>query len=126
MGGAEAAGGGAQRRRDGRRPRLRARLRHAGRRDERPVRGELRQPRHGAGGRGAYLLPRIVGQSTAMELLASGRIIDATRAREIGLVDEVCAPGDLMARATELAERLAPGPVATFAALKQVVRLTAA
>jgi enoyl-CoA hydratase/carnithine racemase len=74
---------------------------------------------------GAYLLPRIVGQSAAMELLASGRIIDTTRAREIGLVDEVCAPGELMARATELAERLAPGPAATFAALKQVVRLTA-
>ena len=53
-----------------------------------------------------YLLPRIVGQSAAMELLASGRIIDVTRAKELGLVDEVCAPGDLMAQATELAERL--------------------
>ena len=33
------------------RPGLRAHLRHAGRRDGRPVRRELRQPRHGAGGR---------------------------------------------------------------------------
>ena len=74
---------------------------------------------------GAYLLPRIVGHSAAMELLASGRLVDATRARELGLVDAVCEPDDLMARATALAERLTRGPAATFAALKQVVRLAA-
>lgn len=74
---------------------------------------------------GMYLLPRIVGQSAAMELLASGRIIDVTMAKELGLVDEVCAPGDLMARATELAERLTRGPAATVTALKRVVRQAA-
>jgi enoyl-CoA hydratase/carnithine racemase len=74
---------------------------------------------------GMYLLPRIVGQSAAMELLASGRIIDVTRAKELGLVDEVCAPGDLMAQATELAGRLTRGPAATVTALKRVVRQAA-
>ena len=68
---------------------------------------------------GMYLLPRIVGQSAAMELLASGRIIDVTRAKELGLVDEVCAPGDLMAQATELAERLTRGPAATVTATQE-------
>jgi enoyl-CoA hydratase/carnithine racemase len=48
-----------------------------------------------------------------------------TRAKELGLVDEVCAPGDLMAHATELAERLTRGPAATVAALKRVVRQAA-
>ena len=74
---------------------------------------------------GAYLLPRLVGHSAATELLASGRLIDATRAEDLGLVDEVCAPDDLLTRAAELAERLTAGPAATFAALKRVVRLAA-
>jgi 2-(1,2-epoxy-1,2-dihydrophenyl)acetyl-CoA isomerase len=74
---------------------------------------------------GIYLLPRLIGQSAAMELLASGRIIDAARAQELRLVDDVCEPGDLMANATALAERLTAGPDATFAALKRVARQTA-
>src|SRR5689334_17537814 len=74
---------------------------------------------------GAYLLPRLVGHGPATELLASGGLIEAARAHELGLVDEVCAPEDLMAHAMELAERLTTGPAATFAALKQVVRLAA-
>jgi len=74
---------------------------------------------------GVYLLPRLIGHSAAMELLASGRIIDAARAQELRLVDDVCEPGDLMANATALAERLTAGPDATFAALKRVARQTA-
>jgi|SRR5689334_1440213 len=74
---------------------------------------------------GIYLLPRLIGHSAAMELLASGRIIDAARAQELRLVDDVCEPGDLMANATALAERLTAGPDATFAALKRVARQTA-
>ncbi len=72
---------------------------------------------------GAYLLPSLVGRSTATRLLASGRLIDAEEAHRIGLVDEVCAPEDLTARAQALAKELAQGPVTTFARTKRVVRL---
>ena len=74
---------------------------------------------------GMYLLPRIVGQSAAAELLLSGGVIDAPRAHELGLVDEVCDPADVLARAAERAERLTHGPAATVAAIKSVVRSAA-
>jgi 2-(1,2-epoxy-1,2-dihydrophenyl)acetyl-CoA isomerase len=72
---------------------------------------------------GMYLLPRIIGPSAATELLLSGRAVDASRAHELGLVDEVCDPADVLARAVERAERLTQGPAATVAAIKGVVRL---
>jgi 2-(1,2-epoxy-1,2-dihydrophenyl)acetyl-CoA isomerase len=74
---------------------------------------------------GAYLLPSLVGRSTATRLLASGRLIGAEEAERIGLVDEVCAPEELGARARALAEELGQGPMATFAHTKRVVRLAA-
>jgi len=44
----------------------------------------------------AALLPRRIGRQAALELILSGRIIDAVRAREIGLVSEVW-PDDVFA-----------------------------
>jgi enoyl-CoA hydratase/carnithine racemase len=74
---------------------------------------------------GAYLLPSLVGRSTATRLLASGRFVDADEAQMIGLVEEVCAPEQLLARARALGEELAQASTATFARTKQVVRLAA-
>jgi 2-(1,2-epoxy-1,2-dihydrophenyl)acetyl-CoA isomerase len=74
---------------------------------------------------GAYLLPSLVGRSTATRLLASGRFVDGEEAQRIGLVDEVCAPEELDERAILLAEELAQGPASTFARMKRVVRLAA-
>ena len=75
---------------------------------------------------GAFLLPIVVGLSAATELLASGQLIDAARAHELKLVDHVCAPDALEARAIELATALAHGPSETFAHLKRIVRSAAA
>ncbi|NWG32705.1 MAG: enoyl-CoA hydratase/isomerase family protein, partial [Rhodocyclaceae bacterium] len=48
----------------------------------------------GAGG--TQRLPRLVGLPTALRMLLTGETIDADRALMLGLVDAVCAPGDLM------------------------------
>jgi enoyl-CoA hydratase/carnithine racemase len=59
---------------------------------------------------GAWLLPRIVGQGRALELLLSGRVLEAPEALEWGVVTEVCQPDALVSRAVEVAGRLASRP----------------
>lgn len=44
---------------------------------------------------GTQRLPRLVGVAPALDLLLTGRQIDARKARRIGLVDDVCHPADL-------------------------------
>ncbi len=59
---------------------------------------------------GSYFLPRLVGVGMAKLLIFTGELIDARRAKEIGLV-EIVAPVDNFETAVqELAEKLAAGP----------------
>jgi enoyl-CoA hydratase len=53
---------------------------------------------------GTQRLPRIVGMGRAMELIITGRVIDAQEAERIGLVNEVVPKGKSLDRALELAE----------------------
>jgi enoyl-CoA hydratase/carnithine racemase len=55
----------------------------------------------------SWVLPRIVGPSRALDLLLSGRIVLAEEARDMGLVDAVVEPEQLLGRATEYARELA-------------------
>jgi len=57
-------------------------------------------------GYGAQLLPGIVGMSNALYLLLTGRFIDAYEAHRIGLVQEVVAHDQVLARARALAEQI--------------------
>ena len=70
-------------------------------------------------------LPRRIPYHVAMELLFTGRRIDAAEARHWGLVNEVVPAGRLMERARELAAQLAEGPPLVFAAIKEITRETA-
>ena len=78
------------------------------------------------GGGGTQRLARLVGPARAKDLVLSGRMIGATEAATMGLVDRVVegdgeAPGDAIAAAVELAERFAAGPRAATALAKQAI-----
>ncbi len=70
-------------------------------------------------------LPRRMPYHIAMELLFTGRVMDAEEARRWGVVNEVVPAGRLMARAHDLADLLASGPPLVFAAIKETIRETA-
>lgn len=65
---------------------------------------------------GTQRLPRVIGMGRALELILTGRPVDAEEALRIGLVNEVVAPGAHLDRALELAEKLAAFPQETMLA----------
>ncbi|RKT28098.1 crotonobetainyl-CoA hydratase [Roseovarius halotolerans] len=67
-------------------------------------------------------LPKRIPYHIAMEMLLTGRWIDAEEAARWGLVNQVHPAGDLMAKAREMAGHLASGPPLVYAALKEIVR----
>ena len=72
---------------------------------------------------GAQRLPRLVGKARALDLLLTGRIIDAQEALAMGLVNRVVPAADLMASARELASTLAAlAPAAIRSILEAVNR----
>ena len=69
---------------------------------------------------GAYYLPRIVGMARALDLLWTGRIIDAQEALDIGYVSAV-VPGDqLIEHTREYARKLVKGPAVSIQQQKRL------
>ncbi|MEM8922276.1 MAG: enoyl-CoA hydratase [Actinomycetota bacterium] len=70
----------------------------------------------------SWTLPRLVGQSVALDLILSGRVFLAEEARELGVVNHVVAPDELLDAALAYAEDLAVNVSPTsMAIMKQQV-----
>jgi enoyl-CoA hydratase/carnithine racemase len=69
----------------------------------------------------AWLLPRLVGQGRACELLMHGDFIDAKEAERIGLYNRVVPSEKLMAEARATAEKLARGPSFALGMTKELL-----
>jgi enoyl-CoA hydratase len=63
---------------------------------------------------GTQRLARIAGQGRALDLVLTGRMVDAREAHAMGLVTEIVAPGAHVERALALAEALAALPQETM------------
>jgi 2-(1,2-epoxy-1,2-dihydrophenyl)acetyl-CoA isomerase len=74
-----------------------------------------------AGDGGAFLLPRLIGLTKALELLWSGDFITAEEAERLGLISKVCDDGAVLEEVYAFAERLAQGPSVAIRLMKQVV-----
>jgi enoyl-CoA hydratase len=59
---------------------------------------------------GTVRLPRLIGHSRAMDLILTGRPVDAEEALQMGLANRVVADGEALSAALELAEQLSHFP----------------
>ena len=65
------------------------------------------------------ILPRIIGQGRASELLYTGRIMTAEEGRAWGFFNEIVAPDQLLAKAQGMAQSLAEGPAFAHSVTKK-------
>ena len=71
---------------------------------------------------GTQRLPRIVGEGRALEIMLTGRTIDAQEALSLGLVTRVVPAAELQHEAMALAQRLAAGPPIATRIIIEAVR----
>jgi len=69
---------------------------------------------------GTWLLPRLVGRSRALEILMTGRMVDATEAAAIGMVDRVVE--DLAAEVQKLARAIATASPIAISGIKRALQ----
>lgn len=74
----------------------------------------------GAGG--TQNLPRAIGERRAKEMLMTARPISAQQAHEWGVLNDVCEPADLMARALDTARAIAGNAPLSIRQVKKSVR----
>jgi enoyl-CoA hydratase/carnithine racemase len=69
------------------------------------------------------ILPRIIGQGRASELLYTGRVMGGEEAERWGFFNRLCAPESVLADATKLAKELADGPTFANAMTKRMLEM---
>ena len=67
------------------------------------------------------LLPRVIGQGRAAELLYTGRSFTGDEGERWGFFNRLCAPEDLQAESGQLAHSLASGPTFAHAMTKKML-----
>jgi 2-(1,2-epoxy-1,2-dihydrophenyl)acetyl-CoA isomerase len=75
---------------------------------------------------GTWFLPRLVGPGRAMEILMTGRMVDAAEALTIGMVDRVVPSAELTALTSEFARTIAQGPPLAIAGIKRALAVSRA
>ncbi len=63
------------------------------------------------GGGGTQRLPRLIGIQKALEMMLTGKTMDAFRAKKIGLIDEITDEGKLLQAALVMAKKLIQKPI---------------
>jgi enoyl-CoA hydratase/carnithine racemase len=69
------------------------------------------------------ILPRIIGQGRAAELLYTGRVLSGEEAERFGFFNHLAAPDAVLARAHKLAAELAAGPTFANAMTKRMLEM---
>jgi enoyl-CoA hydratase/carnithine racemase len=77
------------------------------------------------GGGGTQRLTRLVGPARAKDLIFTGRMIDASEALRLGLVDRVLPSAQVYEAAVEWAAQFADGPALALRAAKRSIDLVA-
>ncbi|MFB6221714.1 MAG: enoyl-CoA hydratase/isomerase family protein [Halolamina sp.] len=70
----------------------------------------------------SYLLPRLVGDNVAKELVFTGELLSAERAVELGLANHVYPEDSFQADAEAFIERVASGPTVALRTSKRLLR----
>ena len=84
--------------------------------------GDIRAQKAIFAGQGApLLLPRLIGQSRAMDVLMNGRVIDASEAERIGYFNRLWSATEYDSSLNAFLQELACGPTRTYAAWKLAV-----
>ncbi len=69
----------------------------------------------------SYFLTRMIGPGRALELIMTGRTVQAKEAEQLGLVNRVVPKADLSKTVDEMARQLASGPTKTLGMDKRLV-----
>lgn len=69
----------------------------------------------------SYLLPRLVGDNVAKQLVFTGELLEAERAVELGVANEVYPAEEFDTHADQVVERIASGPTVALKASKRLL-----
>ena len=70
---------------------------------------------------GIWSIPRKIGHRRAMQMCALSETFDAPQALQLELINEICEPGQALARTLEVAEKFARNPAIAMALLKSAL-----